>query len=246
MQGRIGIVWDDQKSKELSALVRRFNDKLRKAAKRNPDIAKFLPERKSVRQIKASLKTNAEYQQLKRDINLMFKRDALKLIRPYRGVVTTKYQSAVIRNATRRIAAARKKELKRLEKSPNFYGLTREQERQYSRPIFRGDTQSAWDAFVKSIERKSMSTYMGEYKSKYHENFIKALESTFGKERARSLAEIANKLPENYLYDIYYDNPNLSIDFVYGANEMATKYETVANELQRSLDNLYALGGFEE
>ena len=232
------IEWTPEKRQSLSKMVKRFNDKVRREAKKNPAAAPFLPKTKSVRTLRKELKTEAELRQLQRDINVLFRPGALKLISPYSGVVTTRYESQITKNAARRIAAARKKELERLRESPNFYGLTKEQERHYQRPTFHGDTQSAWNAFVQSLQRKGKQDYLPGIKSIYHNNFGKAAVTALGKERGEELAELANSLPPDYLYDIYYDNPNLTLDFVYGRDSVEIRYATIRAELQRAIERI--------
>lgn len=79
---------------------------------------------------------------------------------------------------------------------------------------------------------------MGEYKSIYHENFRKAVITTFGKKVGAQLASLADRLPKDYLYDIYLDNPNLTIDFIYGADEAELKANTIRDELLHTIDSL--------
>lgn len=233
-----GIVWDKATRETLAKRVKRFNNKVRREAKKHPEAAEFLPKTKSMRQLRKEIKTKADLRQVQRDIDLIFKPGSLKLITPYNNIVTTRYQSQVTKNAQRRVARARQKELERLQQSPNYYGLTREQERFYSAPKFQGDTQSGWRAFVQSMDRAGMSSYLDEYKSIYHENFRKAAIKTFGKKLGSQLARLADQLPRTYLYDIYIDNPNLTIDFVYGTDETELKANTIRDELLHALDRL--------
>lgn len=233
-----GIVWDKATRETLAKRVKRFNDKIRREAKKHPEAAEFLPKTKSMRQLRKEIKTKADLRQVQRDIDLIFKPGSLKLITPYNNVVTTRYQRQVTKNAQRRIARARQKEVERLQESANFYGLTREQERFYSPPKFQGDTQSGWRAFVQAMDRLGMPSYEEGYKSAYHDNFRKALYSAFGSEIGAQLAELADKLPEDYLYDEYIDNPSLTIDFVYGADQVQIKASTIRDELLHAINRL--------
>ena len=232
------IVWDKVTREALAKQVRRFNDKIRREAKKNPQIANLLPKTKSVRQLRQEIKTKADLRQVQRDIDLIFKPGALKLVSPYNNVVTTRYQRQVTKNAQRRIAYARQKELERLEQSPMFYGLTKEQERFYAAPKYSGDTQSGWRAFTQAMERLAMPSYMEGFKSIYHENFSKAVHTEFGREIGDQLTALADQLPRDYLYDVYYDNPNMTIDFIYGANEAQIKAETIRAELMDAIQRL--------
>lgn len=238
MAGSPGIVWDKATRETLAKRVKRFNDKVRREAKKHPEAAEFLPKTKSMRQLRKEIKTKADLRQVQRDIDLIFKPGSLKLVTPYNNVVTTRYQQQVTKNAQRRVARSRQKEVKRLQQSPNYYGLTREQERFYSAPKFQGDTQSGWRAFVESMDRAGRASHMDEYKSIYHENFRKAVIKTFGEKVGSQLASLADRLPKTYLYDIYLDNPNLTIDFIYGADETELKANTIRDELLHAIDSL--------
>ena len=99
-------------SKEIEKQVKRYNDKLKREANKNPGISDFLPDRLSVKDLKSKVKTPKDLRLLENKVNRLFSEGALKPVQTKQGVKTTAYELREIKLAVERINRQRQKELK--------------------------------------------------------------------------------------------------------------------------------------
>lgn len=86
--------WSADQSREIARQVKRFNDKLYREAKKNPELQAVGPERLSVRSFKAEHPTGSmrDLRTLQRQVERLFRPKALEVVVNPQGVATTRYE----------------------------------------------------------------------------------------------------------------------------------------------------------
>lgn len=190
------IRWKPSDEKELARVVRNFNAKVNRLAKKNPQLKNALPEKTSVGQLKELITTR---QDLKRELNALkrfSKRGAETIVivddTDY-NIKTTKWQRTEM---NRRIAIINRKRKRRLEELQDLemtsrgeplgytkgqYGMGRAKEvslrpmNAFTRRMTQTDLRWKW----KAILTESQSDYFNKKDYQVRENYIKGLEENY-------------------------------------------------------------------
>lgn len=211
------IRWRDSDSKRLAREVRRFNAKLTREIKRNPAIKEYLPERLNTKDLKAVIKTRADFNREIRSIERFMLKDATAPIESKTGIRTTKWEKNEVALKVRRINRARREELQREQPSheKGTMGSIRENNLQPKKFDINKIKKSDWEKFVESVEAQVMSTYKLAKMEAYKENYLKAILNSLGNELGAELYEYVRDLPAEFVYRQYYQDPLLQLNFVY-------------------------------
>lgn len=226
MPERPKIKWRRQDIAELQRVVKNFNAKIARLEKKlGPDVA-YLPERASVKRLKAEIETrqdfNRELNRLKRFSN----KGAEAPVISRQGLVTTKWEKKEMEinlsTINRQRAALRRKYAKIAPEGSQLlqYDL------QPKKIDFQEQTFKSWDFFKRQTHKFTKSNYQENKVKQYLDNFQEASDR-YCQPYNKIINLLAQKAGGRFLFDIYYQDDRLQIDFLYGAINTAEKGGTI-------------------
>lgn len=235
MPKRYKIKWRKDDEKQLAYAVRAFNAKRTRLLKQVPELEAFLPPKMSVADIKKSIQTRQDFNREIASLKRFLKKGAEKPVVNKQGVKTTKYELNELRLKLNRINRERAKRLAEMKPSTEKGTMGSIQQNALRPKKFNFESQSAksWDKFVESVEKQSLPGYWDERLKKYKENFLVGLKNEFGSSPLYELIKekIMAISPEE-LDRIYYQEPNLQIDYVYDEAELKIKANLMLEALE--------------
>lgn len=221
--------WNKNYNKQLSSAVKSFNRKIDYYTKNG--IGEYLPDKVKVSLIKSRISSveglNRELQSLK-DFN---KSTAIPIITE-KGVKTTKYQIDQLKQRTEIINQRRAEQRTRL-KEPELRGTmgTIKQQNLQPRTINTNTvTMDHWKKFIEGIYNQTADDYIERLSRQYKENFLDALDTAFG-QKAWLIRDLTELININDLAQMLYDDPILSIDFIYGEEDQDLRIGGILNHL---------------
>ena len=175
---------------------------------------------------RAEIKTRYDYNRYVARLRSFLKSPG-ETVRTEKGVVTSEWK---LKDIDRKIAKINRERAKRLaEIEPSTYRGTMGAARKKNlKPKQKVDLTKAskleWEKFVESVEKQAARGYSEEIQRKYYENFIKSLETQYGKD-AEPIIELANKLTPTELEDLYAQDPNMQAGFQYEKTDDEIKWK---------------------
>lgn len=214
-----GIRWKSGEQDLLKKEIRRFNDRRRRAIKKNPLLYGILPT-VSYRDVMKNITTRSDYERIMRELNWSRTKNAFNIVK-VDNAQTTKWELRRTKARLRKINADREKERIRANVSPEKGTMGTILENTLlpkKMPQFR--TQTDWEKFVKSVEKQQYDNYFRNKDEIYSENYLLAWNKIFVNYRIAELEKILNKLSYYDIVGAMYDNPMLSLNFVYGKDDI--------------------------
>lgn len=235
MPKRYKIKWRKADEKQLAYAVRAFNAKRTRLLKQVPELEAFLPPKMSVADIKKSIQTRQDFNREINSLKRFLKKGAEKTVVNKQGVKTTKYELNELRLKVNRINRERAKKLAEMEPNTEKGTMGSIQQNALRPKKFNFESQStkSWDKFVESVEKQALPGYWDERLKKYKENFLKGLENELGLSPLyEAIKEKIESMSDEELDRVYYQEPNLQIDYVYDEAEMEIKATLMLEALE--------------
>lgn len=205
------IRWTESDNKELNKVVRNFNAKLNRLAKKDPQNKNVLPDKISVRQLKELINTRAD---LKRELNSLrrfSKRGSEEIVivpNTDYNVKVTKWQKTEM---NRRVAIINRRRKHRLEELENLEVASRGETQGYTRgqlgmgkmekvelhpmnSFTRRMTQSDVKYKWQSVLKQTQSDYFTQRDFMLRDNFIKSLEENYNPNDIKDVVSSINKM----------------------------------------------------
>lgn len=231
------IRWQQADTEELARVVRNFNAKVDRLAKKNPLNKNVLPDKVSVRQLKQLINTRKD---LNRELNMLkrfSKRGAEEIViaddTKY-NVKITKWQRTEMK---RKVAMINRRRQKRLEQLQDTEMTSRGESLGYTRGQFgmgkvtevslrpmnvfyhtmsQSDLKWKW----KAIMKESQSDYFDRKDYQLRENYIKALEQNFNP-NDKDIKEIVDAIRTMDIKDFLntFESEGGTFEFAYPPNE---------------------------
>lgn len=239
------INWRDSDNKELARVVRNFNAKISRLAKKNPQMKNTLPEKISVREMKELIKTRQDLNREMNSLRRFSKKGAEEIIivpGSQYNLEITKWQKSEM---TRRVGIINRRRSKRLEEMENIELTSRGKSLGYTKgALGMGRIERAaltpMNAFYRTMNRKdllrrykaiikeSQSSYFAESDIRLRENFIKGLEENFNVRDVKDVISNIRKMDLKDFLNTFYkeDSP---FEFVYPPSE--EQYQAYLSEL---------------
>lgn len=216
---------------ELSKLVKNFNAKIRRVKKKHPELAFIQPAKLSKSEIKTSYESvpKATYRKAIAGYKKYLERGGEMPYTTKRGVNITLWQKREIDRQFRTINAQRKKEIDKYQPSV-FKGTSNAIKNMNLKPrknTIEEISPKSWGRFVENLEKQA---YHNTSKRHYKENYLKAILNEFGE---GELYEKFKNVPEDTLYQMYFDSPYLQIDFIYDPHEKDIVSKYMMEELDK-------------
>lgn len=240
------IRWTDADNQELAKVVRNFNAKISRLAKKNPQIKNVLPEKQSVRQLKELINTRAD---LKRELNALkrfSKRGAEKIVvvpNTDYNLTLTKWQKVEM---NRRIGIINRRRKKRLEELENIEVESRGEAAGYTRgelgmgrlekvelAPMNAFTRRMTQADIKwkwaSVMKQSQSDYFNERDYQLRDNFIKTLQENYNTNDIKDVIDRINNMDIGDFLNEFHKDP-AAFEWAYPPNQ--EQYEGYVSSLK--------------
>lgn len=240
------INWRESDRAELNRVVKNFNAKINRLAKKNPEIANVLPEKIVVSELKELINTR---QDLKRELNSLrrfSKRGSEEIVvvenNDY-NLQTTKWQRTEM---NRRVGIINRRRKSRLEELTNLEMTSRGESLGYvrgaigmgkatevslspmnafTRRMSQRDLKMKW----KAILRESQTDYFTQKDFRLRNNYIKALEQNFN---VNDIQDIINTINQMDIKDFLqrFEEEGGTLELAYPPNR--EQYEGYVNALR--------------
>lgn len=210
------IKWRKSDKQTISKTVQQFNAKITRTLKKHPEWADFMPERLTVKGLTEKIQTRKDYNREVRSVQRFLRKGAEAPYQSISGIKTTHWEKKEIGYKVAQVNRQRTLESKRANVStekgtmgsiesnnlkPKKYNIDK---------IKPGD----WNKFVNTVEKQVMSNYKYDKMVRYKENYLKAIIINLGTEdKAKELYDYVSQLDPEFMYNAYYDDPVLQIQF---------------------------------
>ena len=228
------IKWRKKDNQKIASVVRRFNSKLTRTLKKNPELAPYLPERLTTAGLKEKIKTRQDFNRETRSAERFLRKGSEEPITTNKGIKTTKWEIQETRYKVQQINRQRKVKRKKADVSTEKGTMGTIQANSLQPKKFNINTisPSNWEAFKKSVEKQVSSNYYQEKDEHYKENYLKALYNVFGSQPDfYQLQWYIKQVPASVLVQMYYDDPILQIDFIYDPIEVEARFDAILEKL---------------
>lgn len=233
MPKQYNIKWRKSDREKISNTVRQFNAKITRTLKKHPEFAPYLPEKITVKELTANIRTRKDFNREVNSLSRFLKRGAEMPYTSKRGVKTTTWERKEIGYKVAQINRHRTSERKRANVStykgtmgsikannlnPKKYNIDKIRPRE-------------WNKFVETVEKQTKSNYNYDKMVRYKENYIKGIYNVFGA-KGNGIIRIVENIPPDEFTDLYYKDPVLQIDFIYDPIEVELKIESIIEHLE--------------
>jgi len=245
------IRWRQSDYDELRRITRNFNQQRRREIARNPAAERYLPKPVSLRELKKSITTREEYNFFKRELPKFGKKENRAAVSTSGGK-KTKWEINFIKKVTKKVNKRNQNYRNKLNAVRVFSegidtGFLRGQMGNARLKDFEpiefdaGKSTRDWKRFVQSMERQFFQKYDDDRIVTWKSNYIKAIDNNFyGPEfklKHNELKAMIKSIPNDKFGEIINTHEELTIDFIYGADEAEARLDLIIDLLG------YELGG---
>lgn len=237
------IKWRKKDNQKITSIVRRFNAKLTRTLKKNPELAPYLPERLTTAGLREKIKTRQDFNRETKSAERFLKKGSEEPITTNKGIKSTKWEIQEIRYKVQQINRQRKTKRKKADVSTEKGTMGTIQANSLQPKKFNINTISPanWEAFKKSVEKQVGSNYYQNKDEQYKENYLKALYNVFGSQSDfQQLQWYIKQIPASALTEMYYNEPILQIDFIYDPIELEARFDAILETLASYVDEEYS------
>jgi len=229
MSKRYNIRWRDKDEQELQRVVNNFNNKIRRASKKNQALVDFLPNKVSVKDLKSKITTRSDFNRNLKSLKRFSEKGAEKLVEPKNKLKPTKIEKEIMeaetpltnymlkerRIKTRTVNASRAKELKALNVSAKLGNMsTIEKANLKPKQLVLSKSQEAWNKFDESLDKEIQSNFKEQGYQAYKDNYLKGLKNDVN-DIGDKVFNMVKDLDAKELFDKSASNPLLQIKFHY-------------------------------
>lgn len=238
------IKWRKQDAQKIASLARRFNAKLTRLNKAHPELAPYLPQRLSTVDLKARSLTRRDFNRIVNSYERFLKPGAETPVITKSGILSTKWEVREARIKLSTINRMRSAERKKaIETGASIYKGTQASitERGLNELTLDLETITGeqWPAVLLNLEKQVSSDYYANRVQKYRHNYMTAFERELPdgelKEELRVLVE---QIPDSLLYDIYYADPIMQLQYMYTLEEANQKMQAMISHAEVLLSAL--------
>lgn len=220
MQRESNIAWRKSQQNKLTNAVRKANAKITREVKKNPLLKDYVPPKLNAKQLKTEIKTAKDLNALVSSVNRMFKPNAFDPVITEQGIKTTKYEIKDLSLKVKRINKFREQEKKDANVSTKKGTMGTIRSNELRPKVFNPNklTKQEWENYKRQTGKQSSYSNYGDKVELYKENYIKAVYKQLGN-IGQPLADYVETLDPEFMYNMYYEDPVLAIDFPYDPQE---------------------------
>lgn len=238
MRKQYSIRWRPADIKTITNLVRQFNAKITRTIKKIPDSVSYLPERISTSTLKNRIETRRDFNRIVNEYKRFLNKGAENPYYAQSGLTVTQWEKRetgikvgiINRRRRAQLAAGAPSTVK------GTMGTIRDNSLLPKKYNIDTITPENWKKFIESVNKQSYSNYMYNQLQMYKSNYIKSVHSVFGgSEYENAIMDLLYDVPIDFFSDAMYNNPYLSINFVYDEHEMEIVAQKLIQEWQQYL-----------
>ena len=210
------IKWRKKDKQTISKTVQQFNAKITRTLKKHPEWADFMPERLTVQGLTEKIQTRKDYNREVRSVQRFLRKGAEAPFQSKSGIKTTRWEKKEVGYKVAQINRQRTIEAKRANVSTEKGTMGSIEANNLKPKKYNIDKikPSEWDKFVNTVEKQVMSNYNYDKMVRYKENYLQAIIINLGTEgKAKELYDYVSQLDPEFMYNVYYDDPVLQIQF---------------------------------
>lgn len=238
------IRWRRSDEQELRRVVKNFNSKLSRIIKKNPEIANYLPERRSYKDLRENITSRQELNRELNSLKRFSQKGSEKIVTSKTGLKTTKWerkevgiQVAIInreRTHKRKIleseeATSRGQSLNMTRREMNSIRMNELNKKKFD---FDKIKKSDWERFKSTVRKQSHPNFQSEADLHLRENYIKGLIEVFGdNDDTNSLIEQIRAMPLKDFITKFYKEQEATVDFIYDPIEAERKMKILKDDV---------------
>lgn len=210
------IKWRKSDKQTISKTVQQFNAKITRTLKKHPEWADFMPERLTVKGLTEKIQTRKDYNREVRSVQRFLRKGAEAPYQSKSGIKTTHWEKKEIGYKVAQVNRQRTIEAKRANVSTEKGTMGSIEANNLKPKKYNIDKikPSDWNKFVNTVEKQVMSNYNYDKMVRYKENYLKSIIRNLGTEgKAKELYDYVSQLDPEFMYNVYYDDPVLQIQF---------------------------------
>lgn len=203
---------------KLKMAIEKYNTIIDKTISEDYDVAKYMPPFLSVKEELSAARNNDDLRRRIRQIDMIHKIGMLEPVVTKSGVQTTKYELNILQQNIKRINKWREKERKRLAIYPSTtkgtMGALKLKELMPLKNRSETISPTMWSDYIRGKEEQSRPSEESVIYERYKLNYLTAVNNMLG-EAGKNLYNYVNGLSAKFVYDSYYKDAEVQIDFVY-------------------------------
>jgi len=229
---RSEIKWRDKDVAELQRVVKNFNAKIARVAKKSPHKVEFLPSKITVAELRGKIETRADFNRELNSAKRFSTKGSEEIKTDKYGRTKTKYEFKEISRKLSIVNAKRNKELKLLDAKTSEGNMGTIDANNLKPKSYPSDTrEKAWEKFVESLEKEIRSNFKSDQEEEYKRRYLQAVKDNL-KDGGYDLYNHVSELDASFIMKHSLKNPILSIQFVYEPSDMSEedKADHIMNE----------------
>lgn len=207
------IKWRRQDYDVLKKAVKNFNAKIDRILKKNPYAEGYLPKKVSYKQLNADIQYRNDFNKLVSSLKRFSRKGAEEMI-TFLNKPMTKWERREGAIAKGNLNRRRAMQKKLLNPSAEKGTLGTNEEMNLRPKKYPTGKTADWDAFIEQLHYLGSTKYEAERAERYLQNYFKAVDNNMGM-FADIIKILASRMGGIQLFNIYADEPDLQIDFVY-------------------------------
>lgn len=216
MPKRNRIKWRKKDEQKVTNIARVFNSKITRTLKAHPEWAGFMPDRISTKELKEKIQTRADFNREMKSYERFMRKGAEMPILSETGIKTTTWQKKEIGLKVAQINRSRTREAKKANVS-TYKGTMGSIESNNLKPKsydINKIRKSDWEKYQQTVNHQIQANYKSDKVLKYKENYLRAIIENLGEGGvAKELYDYVSQLDPSMMYNVYYDDPVLQIQF---------------------------------
>nr|DAD72321.1 MAG TPA: terminal protein [Podoviridae sp. ctC8s18] len=210
------IRWRKKDIERVRKTAQRFNAKITRLEKKNPEFSRFYPERISTKELQ-SIPTRKEFNRIIKGYEKFLEKGSEKLRFSEKGYGLTDWEIKETQQNVRRVNRqnAIKKERIKPSTEKGTMGLVEKNNLKSYSTNFDKRTFEEFRKFERFLEKNLSSKYRNEKANLYKQNYINAIDQNLGNHPyGKILKDLINELDIDTLLDGAADSPQLQIQFI--------------------------------
>ena len=227
----MAIRWRNEDITKLRNHVRKFNAKITREIKKNPKLKEFLPERLNVNELRDTITTRRDFNNLIKSVNRFMDKKATQIVTLGNGVSITRWEKRELQYKRAAINNRKRKQRKIVGEVPTGRPGTLEQ---YDARDLKSITEVPKESFEglrTRLLRESTQSYWDNKQQQMIANWTQGLFNAFGESKALEILKATEKLDRKELLELIQTRDDFSISFMYEDISVQDKYEYLLEEL---------------
>lgn len=228
----MAIRWRNEDITKLRNHVRKFNAKITRELKKNPSLKEFLPERLNINELRDSITTRRDYNNLIKSVNRFMEKKATQIVTLGNGVSMTRWEKRELQYKRAAINNRKREERKLVGEVPKGRAGTLEQYNARDLKKLDEIPKAAFEGFRNRLKRESQESYIIRKNEQFLANWTQAVFNAFGDEKATAILKATEKLERSELLELILSRDDFSISFMYEDIAVQDKFDYLMDELK--------------